>query len=435
MHIKPTELVVTTASPTINNPTRPALAGHTAYRLLLGLVGLALAVSGAPSPLYSVYEERWHFSPFTLTVVFAVYALAALTAILVTGPLIDRHGRKPALLAGAGGMLAGLVVFLFAHGVAGLLIARALHGAAIGATVVAVGAALLDLRPSDGPRTGWLSGIVISVGMAGGVFGSAVVADYLPDPLQTPYVVLVVLITAALLALARIPETRSTPHSGRPLDPTAARWINRPRVPSGVRADFRFAVTGAAASWVMLGIYLSLFPQLAGLETGIHRHVFTSGVVAAMALSAAVAQAVVRGPAKRVARAGDLGLAITLAASILLVRSGHAVAVLVGSMAVGAFFGLAFSGSLRHLNQVIPGDQRGSVISAFYVLSYGAMAVPAVLVGAAATRWALPGVYSLSVLVVALLCVLAGLQGGRRTLPGVREQHAAEGQRRRGDGG
>ncbi|WP_162308243.1 hypothetical protein [Segeticoccus rhizosphaerae] len=38
-----------------------------------------------------------------------------------------------------------------------------------------------------------------------------------------------------------------------------------------------FAVTGAAASWGMLGIYPSLFPQLVGRETGIHRQGFTSG--------------------------------------------------------------------------------------------------------------------------------------------------------------
>jgi hypothetical protein len=57
------------------------LAGETqrgAYSLLLVLSGVALGVSGLPAPLYGMYEEVWHLSPLSTTVVFAAYAVAAL---------------------------------------------------------------------------------------------------------------------------------------------------------------------------------------------------------------------------------------------------------------------------------------------------------------------------------------------------------------------
>ena len=57
-----------------------------AYSLLLVLSGVALGVSGLPAPLYGMYEEQWHLSPLSTTVVFAVYAVAALGAVLVVGP-------------------------------------------------------------------------------------------------------------------------------------------------------------------------------------------------------------------------------------------------------------------------------------------------------------------------------------------------------------
>lgn len=349
------------------------------YALLMALLSLSLAVSGAPSPLYAGYAARWHLSPLTLTVVFAVHAVAALGAILLAGPLIDAVGRKPALLLATAGMTAGLVVFMTAHGVAALLVARALHGASIGTAVVAGGAALLDLRPDEGARTGRITGTVFSLGMGLGVLASAVLAEFAPDPFVLPYAVVGIVTAAALLGVALMPETHTQRTGRRPS-------IAKPQVPSTIAADFRFAALGAAASWVMLGLYLSLFPQLAAQQTGIHHLVFSSGVVAAMSLAAAAAQWFARNlPARLTATVGDIGMAVMMLASVPLLFSGHAVAVLLSAVLLGTFFGLTFSGSLRHLNQLIPAAHRGNVMSAFYVLCYSAMAVPTVLAGAAAT--------------------------------------------------
>jgi hypothetical protein len=39
----------------------------------------------APSPLYRLYQQKWHFSATTVTAVFGVYALVLLLALLVFG--------------------------------------------------------------------------------------------------------------------------------------------------------------------------------------------------------------------------------------------------------------------------------------------------------------------------------------------------------------
>ncbi|MEU2014122.1 MFS transporter, partial [Nocardia sp. NPDC019302] len=118
-----------------------------AYALVLAASGVALGVSGVPAPLYGIYQKQWHLSPLTTTIVFAVYAVAALGAVLVSGRISDVVGRKPVLLGAFATMVAGLLVFVLADSVPMLLLARALHGIAVGSTVVAGAAALLDLRP------------------------------------------------------------------------------------------------------------------------------------------------------------------------------------------------------------------------------------------------------------------------------------------------
>ncbi|WP_310961889.1 MFS transporter [Nocardioides terrisoli] len=388
-----------TAGTRIRAPRVPA------YPLVVMLLAVALGVSGAPAPLYGIYAREWHLAPITTTVVFAVYAVGALAAVLVAGVLSDRLGRKPLLLGAVLAMAAGLVVFMTAHGVAALVVARALHGIAVGTAVVVGGAALLDLRPEHGARSGQLTGITFNIGMAITILGAALLAQYVPDPLVTPYAAVGLVVLVMLLALLGLPET----HQNRSTAPVR---IARPAVPDHIRADFRFAVLGVMASWAVLGVYLSLFPAFAGVSTHIHSLVFGGIVVAAMAGAAAVSQAVGGGLVPRHAAViGDLGTAAALLFGLVALHTHHATAVLLAAVLMGLMFGLAFGGSLRHLGGVVPADRRGEVMSAYYLLAYGAMAVPTVLAGWAATTWGLAAVFPWFTLAVALACVAAGLLG------------------------
>jgi MFS family permease len=399
------------STPTLAGPAQ-ARNGRTArepligpYPLLVTLLAVALGVSGAPAPLYGLYEREWHLAPITTTLVFAVYALAALGSVLVAGQVSDRYGRKPLLVGAVVTMVVGLVIFMTAQGVAALFVARTLHGAAVGATIVAASAALLDLRPQDGARSGHLSGIVFNLGMAVTILGAAVLAQYGPDPLVTPYAVVGLVVLVLLVNLLMMGET----HRVRP---TARIRITRPSVPSEIRHDFRFAVLGMMASWSVLGVYLSLVPAFAGESTGIHSLVFGGAVVAVMASAAAVSQAFgIRLVPRRAAILGDFGTAVALVTSVLALDSHHAALVIAAAVFMGLSLGLVFGGSLRHLGHVVPADHRGEVMSAYYVLAYGSMALPTILAGWAATQWSLGAIFPWFTAAVALACVLAGTLG------------------------
>ncbi|HEU4568035.1 MAG TPA: MFS transporter [Marmoricola sp.] len=377
------------------------------YPLLIVLMAVALGVSGVPAPLYGLYQAEWHLAPITTTVVFAAYAVAALAAVLVAGQVSDRVGRKPLLVGAAGAMVVGLVVFMTAGGVVGLVVARVLHGAAVGTAVVTGSAALLDLRPCHGARSGQLTGIMFNIGMAVTILGAAVLAQVGPDPLVTPYAVVALVVLVLLLGLLGMEETHAARGRGRI-------HVARPRVPVAIRGDFRFAVLGVMATWSVLGVYLSLFPAFAGEQTGIHSLVFGGLVVAAMAGAAAVSQAVGgRVVARRAAVVGDFGTAAALLLGLVALGLGRPWVVVAVAVLLGLTFGLAFGGSLRHLGSVVPAGQRGEVMSAYYVLAYGAMAVPTVLAGWAATAWGLAAVFPWFTGAVALACAAAGLLGVR----------------------
>ncbi|MFD3745035.1 MFS transporter [Nocardia sp. NPDC058633] len=386
----------------------PVEAGQRwAYGLVLSASAVALGVSGAPAPLYGIYETQWHLSPLTTTMVFAVYAFAALGAVLVSGRISDVVGRKPVMIGAFATMILGLVAFLLADSVPMLLLARALHGAAVGATVVAGAAALLDLRPERGARSGQLSGVAFNVGIAVAVLGTAVLAQYAPSPLRTPYVVIAVVCLAAGAGILALRE----PHTTRV---KARITIAKPSVPAEIKADFWFSAIGVMAAWSVLGVLLSLYPSLAAAETGMHNLVFGGVVVAGTALVAALVQLfATRVPARRAAVIGDLGMAAALLATIPALATKQPAVVIVAGLVLGATFGLGFGGSLRHLSEVVPPHRRGETMSAFYLLAYSAMALPTLAAGWAATTWGIATVFPWFIVIVSVACVGAALLGLR----------------------
>ena len=138
------------AAPAPGQRTALPLAGRPALYLLASIIVSLLAASSAPTPLYATYQGLWHFTPITTTVVFGVYALTVLSALLVLGRLSDHVGRRPVLLAALAVQVVSLVLFTTADGVTGLLVARIVQGLSTGAALGAIGAGLLDIDRTRG---------------------------------------------------------------------------------------------------------------------------------------------------------------------------------------------------------------------------------------------------------------------------------------------
>ena len=80
---------------------------------------------------------------------FALYAVALLASLLVTGQLSDHVGRRPVVLASIVVQIGSMVCFIAANSVAVLIAARVLSGLATGCAVSALSAYLTEL--ADGP--------------------------------------------------------------------------------------------------------------------------------------------------------------------------------------------------------------------------------------------------------------------------------------------
>ncbi|WSW30068.1 MFS transporter [Streptomyces sp. NBC_01003] len=87
-----------------------------------------MPTASAPSPIHPLYRERWDFSVTMVTVVFAVYVVGLLGALLTLGATSDRLGRRPVPLAALLLAAASTAIFWTADGVLSLVIARAVQG-------------------------------------------------------------------------------------------------------------------------------------------------------------------------------------------------------------------------------------------------------------------------------------------------------------------
>jgi MFS family permease len=144
-----------------------------------------------PTPLYAVYSERFGFSSVVLTAVFALYAFVLVPALMLFGQLSDRLGRRIVLLMGLAAGAAGLVVFAFAESAAWLFAGRAFQGLAVGMASSAATAALVELEPArDSRRPALLAGLAQAGGSGAGPLVAGLLAEWAPDPLRLPYIVL-----------------------------------------------------------------------------------------------------------------------------------------------------------------------------------------------------------------------------------------------------
>src|SRR5215470_3889754 len=183
-------------------PSEPAwhLPRIAAFWLMAVIFGLLLFSAGVPTPLYAVYQAQWGFSPITLTIVFAIYGLAVLTALVVFGALSDRIGRRPVLAISLIAITVSMALFAAARSADGLIIARLIQGLAVGMASTAASAALLELVPAAAADLGALVGATApSFGLAFGSLISGLWIDFGPAPTVAIYLALVIVYVLALV--------------------------------------------------------------------------------------------------------------------------------------------------------------------------------------------------------------------------------------------
>jgi hypothetical protein len=254
---------------------------------------------------------------------------------------------------------------------------------------------------------GLTNGVVSAGGMGLGVLVSATLIEFLPAPRVLPYVALLVLFTFAFAGAVLMPEpveSRSRPR----LTP------QRPSVPTAVRRPFFLAALGVISSWSIGGLFLSLGPQLAASVFHTGNHLVAGVSVFALAGTAAVAQLAF---GRSAPWAGAAGGSVALAAGLLVIvgaaSADSSALLLIGSVIGGAGFGVAFLGALRALSAVIPNEHRAAVMSAFYVVAYLSLSLPAVLAGFLVTSLGLETTFEIFGSVVAAIALVVAEEAWR----------------------
>jgi predicted MFS family arabinose efflux permease len=351
----------------------PRLPRTAAFYLLASIIVGFLAGSSAPTPLYAVYAGRWGFSPITTTIVFGVYALAVLAALLTVGRLSDHVGRRPVLLAALAVQVAAMVVFITADGVPQLLVARVVQGLSTGAAAGAIGAGMLDLNKTRGTIANAVAPIT---GTASGALGSGLLVQYLPQPTHLVYLVLLGVFVLQAIGVLLMPET-SSPAPG-------ALASLRPRfaVPAEVRRPLLFAVPALVAVWAMAGLYGALGPALVKLVSGSSSIVLGGLSLFVLAGSGAAAVLLLqRANARQLTLTGGVALLAGIGLTLLAVGTRSTAGFFVGTAIAGIGFGGAFQGAIRSVVPLVAPHQRAGVLSVVYVVSYLAMGLPAVIAG------------------------------------------------------
>jgi predicted MFS family arabinose efflux permease len=393
---------------TLEISKRHMLSPRLAYALVGGIIGLALFASGTPSPLYGTYRELWGFSPVVLTLVYATYAFGVLATLILAGRVSDDVGRRPVLLVALGSLLVTTVLFMVADSVAWLFVARGLQGLATGLALGAASASLLDLHPRRDPAgVGLTNGVVSAGGMGLGVLVSATLVELAPAPRVLPYVALFVLFAIALAGVARMPEPVQS-RSRLRLTP------QRPSVPPAVRGPFILASLGVISSWSIGGLFLALGPQLSATLFHTTNHLVAGISVFVLAGSGALGQLVF---GRSVPWAGASAGSVALAAGLLLIvaaaSTDSSALLLTGSIVGGAGFGVAFLGALRALSGAIPSEHRAAVMSAFYIVAYLSISLPAVLAGVLVTPLGLEATFEIFGSVVAGVALIVAFEAWR----------------------
>lgn len=338
------------------------------------------------------------------TLVTAYAGMVGVFALAV-GPVSDRVGRRPILLAGIGLLAVALALHGLADDFATLLVVRGLAGVAAGLLNGTAAAYVADYFPPD--RRGWANGWLIA-GLAAGQIAGVPLGALLADRLgfRWPFLAFAVVLAGTLaVAWWSLPspaiETEGSRLTVRAAVAGYVDLFRRPGVP----------VTVALVVGMFLGtsLYATFLPTWSEQALGA-----TPEAVAGMFLLAGAANAVA-GPAAgrlcdRIGRKPVLVGASVGIAVLVFATAGGGRFVVVAALFVLANTGLAARASsvFTLLGELVEGDRRGSLLSATTGLGQFGVGVGGAVAGAMyeAVNYPATAVFAGGLMVVILVGVV-----------------------------
>lgn len=318
------------------------------------------------APLLLMYRAELAMGATTMQAVFAMYVVGLVPGLLFGGPVSDRYGRRPVVLAAlAASVVASALLLAGGQGAGWLFAGRLVAGFASGAGFSAGAAWVRELSAVDGGERGpRRATVAMTVGFGVGPLVAGVLAQWAPARTVLPYLPHLLLTLAALPLVRRTPETHAPGATGIGL-----------RIPEVSSRRFR-TVVAPLAPWVFstVGVGIAYLPALVEPRLGGYVLIFCTLVTL---LGAAAGLAVVP-VARRVARGGSrrlLATALGIVIAGLLVATGAAATtdpllVLAAVVVLGAGYGCCQVCGLTEVQRIAGPGRLAGLTAAYQAISY-----------------------------------------------------------------
>lgn len=383
--------------------TMSDLAG---FRVVAAAFATVTAYATVPTPLYPIYQSADDFPVQVVTLVFSAFAVGVVVSLFLVGHISDWAGRRRMGIIAVLVSALAAVLFTIWQAVPGLIVARFVDGVSVGILSAAATAHLAELRSRALPAAtpivaAAVAGAANLGGLALGPLIGGLFAEFAPDPLELPHIVFLVLFVAAAALLRYVPET---------VDVSAERPVYRPQrlaFPPASRAAFAAAGTGAAASFALFALFTSLTPTFLHDTFQVTDHLVEGATVFAVFGAAATAQLLLI----RVAQRSQLVIAmLCFAVGLTSIVAGALLPALtlfiLGGVVAGSGAGIMFRSAIGAASGMADADRRGETLALLFLIAYGGLVVPVLLVGVSLTFAA-----ETSVLLVFAVVVLAATLG------------------------
>ena len=364
----------------MSETTNPAAGRYPVAALALGLM---LAGTLLPTPLFELYHRLWQLTPAEISLVFAVYAASLIPSLLFLGGVSDRIGRRRAILTAFAFLAFGSLIFAFAQNLWWMIAARIVQGVGMGIGTGSAAAAVREwMHERDRPIAGRITSIAVSVGSAAGALLGGILGQFAPHPLMLPYLVHVAALACAAVAVAMVP---ACPQLHPAVDHRPI-----PSIPRPIRRPFALASAESFIGWAAFAIFVALVPSFLARALDMHNLLVGATVITLIQVGGVIGTL---GGTKLAPRAAILTAMLLLGAGLWLLLYGIAIRadMLIGiaSVIAGAGGGLSYLAGLNIINAISPPEHRAETMSAFLVACYIGYSVPALGVGIAATHYGL----------------------------------------------
>lgn len=358
--------------------------------LLAAIAVFAVAWGGNEfTPLMVMYRENADLAPVFIDLLLLVYALGIAPALLISGPISDRIGRKPVMLAAPVLSILGSTLIALGETTAPLILTgRFISGLAVGIVMAVGGSWVKELSdPRFDPKAKSTSGakrqsmaLTLGFGLGAGIAGT--LAQFAPLPGQLAYIIHILISVPTIFGLLAVPETRQSPHLGGSNAPRETLWESL-RTPSVTNRRF-LLVAAMGAPWVFgaAGVAYAIIPSL--LQEHVSQPVFYSAIVTLFALLCGfgIQQIGPRFVTDYNARGSLIAIGIVIIGMGLaawMSTNPTAVTAFIAALVLGAGYGLSMFTGLNEVQRIAGPRDMAGLTGIFYCLTYIGFAFPAIL--------------------------------------------------------